>query len=91
VPAGSGLLGLDEDGTACSSDYYLRLTADGGRMLKGQLALTATRPTSPKPQGAQLDIFEKLLNNSEFFEEEPARLEKKGPEAVWQHFFESKL
>ena len=47
VPAGSGLLALDEDGTACSSDYYLRLTNDGGRMLKGQLALTATRPTQP--------------------------------------------
>ncbi|MFE0465376.1 xylosidase [Kitasatospora sp. NPDC058965] len=47
VPAGSGLLSLDEDGTACSSDYYLRLTGDGGRMLKGQLALTATRPTQP--------------------------------------------
>jgi chitodextrinase len=46
-PAGSGLLALDEDGTACSSDYYLRLTADGGRMLKGQTALTATRPTPP--------------------------------------------
>jgi hypothetical protein len=45
VPAGSGLVALDEDGTACSSDYYLRLTADGGRMLKGQIALTATRPT----------------------------------------------
>jgi len=45
VPAGSGLWALDEDGTACSSDYYLRLTADGGRMLKGQLALTASRPT----------------------------------------------
>ena len=45
VPAGSGLLALDEDGTACSSDYYMRITADGGRMLKGQLALTATRPT----------------------------------------------
>lgn len=51
VPAGSGLLALDEDGTACSSDYYLRLTADGGRMLKGQLALTATRPTSPVVSG----------------------------------------
>jgi hypothetical protein len=49
VPAGSGLLSLDEDGTACSSDYYLRITADGGRMLKGQLALTATRPTPPVP------------------------------------------
>ncbi len=47
APANSGLLGLDEDGTWCSSDYYLRLTADGGRMLKKQIALTATRPTSP--------------------------------------------
>jgi hypothetical protein len=47
VPAGSGLLALDEDGTACSSDYYLRLTADGGRMLKGQIALTPDRPTQP--------------------------------------------
>ncbi|NUS15134.1 MAG: xylosidase [Streptomyces sp.] len=47
VPANSGFLALDEDGTACSSDYYLRLTGDGGRMLKGQIALTATRPTQP--------------------------------------------
>ncbi|MFF5289351.1 hypothetical protein [Paractinoplanes globisporus] len=47
LPANSGLLGLNEDGTACSSDYYLRLTGDGGRMLKGQIALTATRPTAP--------------------------------------------
>ena len=46
-PVGAGLLALDEDGTACSSDYYLRLTADGGRMLKGQLPLTPTRPTPP--------------------------------------------
>ena len=48
VPTNSGLLSLDEDGTACSADYYLRLTGDGGRMLKGQLALTATRPTPPE-------------------------------------------
>jgi len=39
---------LDQDGTSCSSDYYLRLTGDGGRMLKGQMALTATRPTVPR-------------------------------------------
>jgi hypothetical protein len=45
IPAGSGYLALDEDGTPCSADYYLRLTGDGGRMLKGQIALTATRPT----------------------------------------------
>ncbi|WP_332880636.1 xylosidase [Streptomyces sp. NBC_00564] len=47
VPTDSGILALDEDGTACSSDYYLRLTGDGGRMLKGELTLTATRPTLP--------------------------------------------
>jgi hypothetical protein len=45
VPAGSGFMALDEDGTAVSSDYYLRLTGDGGKMLKGQIGLTATRPT----------------------------------------------
>jgi chitodextrinase len=47
VPVGSGIRPLDEDGVACSSDYYLRITADGGRMLKGQLALTPVRPTQP--------------------------------------------
>ncbi|WP_245886540.1 discoidin domain-containing protein [Umezawaea tangerina] len=47
VPVGSGMLALDEDGTACSADYYLRLTGDGGRMLKGQIALTPVRPTQP--------------------------------------------
>ena len=52
VPANSGFLALDEDGTACSSDYYLRLTGDGGRMLKGQIALTATRPTQPVVGGS---------------------------------------
>src|SRR4030088_231525 len=51
VPANSGLLALDQDGTACSSDYYLRLTADGGKMLKGQIALTPTRPTAPVAGG----------------------------------------
>ncbi|WP_405591372.1 xylosidase [Streptomyces sp. NBC_01190] len=51
VPTDSGFLALDEDGTACSSDYYLRLTGDGGRMLKGQIALTATRPTQPVVSG----------------------------------------
>ncbi|MEY9967025.1 hypothetical protein ABIA33_005090 [Streptacidiphilus sp. MAP12-16] len=47
TPTNSGFAALDEDGTACSADYYLRLTGDGGRMLKGQIALTATRPTQP--------------------------------------------
>ncbi|MFC4033224.1 xylosidase [Streptomyces polygonati] len=51
LPTNSGMLALDEDGTACSSDYYLRLTGDGGKMLKGQIALTATRPTQPVVSG----------------------------------------
>ncbi|WP_328611743.1 glycoside hydrolase family 71/99-like protein [Amycolatopsis sp. NBC_00345] len=47
VPADSGIWALDEDGTHCSSDYYLRLTGDGGRMLRGEIGLTANRPTPP--------------------------------------------
>jgi len=39
---------LDQDGTACSADYYLRLTHDGGKMFKGQTAFTFTRPTQPE-------------------------------------------
>jgi hypothetical protein len=49
VPAGSGFWALDEDGTACTSDYYLRLTRDGGKMFKKETALTATRPTPTVP------------------------------------------
>ncbi|MFC1406929.1 xylosidase [Streptacidiphilus cavernicola] len=68
TPTGSGLLSLDEDGTACSADYYLRLTGDGGRMLKGQIALTATRPTPPvatSTGGATLAVvsFRSQVNN----------------------------
>ncbi|MFJ5091927.1 MULTISPECIES: glycoside hydrolase family 71/99-like protein [unclassified Streptomyces] len=47
VPSGSGIKALDEDGTACSSDYYLRLTGDGGKLLRGEIPLTETRPTRP--------------------------------------------
>ena len=57
VPAGSGIRALDEDGTACSADYYLRLTNDGGRMFKGQAPLTATRPTVPMPAAGAGVIF----------------------------------
>jgi hypothetical protein len=48
-PVGSSSLyfTLDQDGTHCSSDYYLRLTGDGGRMFKAQTSLTTTRPTQP--------------------------------------------
>ncbi len=51
IPVGSSSLyfTLDQDGTRCTSDYYLRLTGDGGKMLKGQIPLTFTRPTVPGP------------------------------------------
>ncbi|GIF05427.1 discoidin domain-containing protein [Actinoplanes siamensis] len=47
VPAGAGIRALDEDGTFCSADYYLRITTDAGRMLKGQIPISAVRPTPP--------------------------------------------
>jgi len=47
IPQGSGFQTLDEDGTACSADYYMRLTGDGTKMLKGEIPLTPTRPTKP--------------------------------------------
>jgi hypothetical protein len=56
VPAGSGIRALDEDGTACSADYYLRITGDGGKMLKGQIPLTAVRPTPPATPGTSADL-----------------------------------
>ena len=47
VPVGSGFLALDEDGTFCTSDYYLRLTGDGGRMFRGEIPLSEERFTPP--------------------------------------------
>jgi hypothetical protein len=49
VPTNSGLLALNEDGTTVSSDFYLRVTNNGGQMLKGQIALTKVLPTSYEP------------------------------------------
>jgi hypothetical protein len=60
IPAGSGYLGLDEDGTWCTADYYLRLTGDGGRMLKGQIGLTATRPTQPNPGAGGVTFYQDI-------------------------------
>lgn len=64
IPAGSGFWALDEDGVACSADYYLRLTGDGGRMLKGQIGLTATRPTVPFPGGGGAPIGQTITLKS---------------------------
>jgi fibronectin type 3 domain-containing protein len=64
VPAGSGFQSLNEDGTACSSDYYLRLTGDGGRMFKGLTALTSSRPTVPMPPVVSASAPTSLLARS---------------------------
>jgi len=47
VPVGSGYPSLDQDGTYCTSDYYLRLTGAGDRMFKGLMPLSVVRPTNP--------------------------------------------
>ena len=49
VPTGLGIKSLDEDGTPCSSDYYLRLTNDGGKMIRGEIPVTEERFTIPIP------------------------------------------
>jgi hypothetical protein len=47
IPAGSTYLPLNEDGTYCTTDYYLRLTGAGDRMFKGLMPLSVVRPTYP--------------------------------------------
>ena len=44
-PAGSSFITWDADGVHCSSDFYLRLTRDAGRMFKGEIPFQATHST----------------------------------------------
>jgi hypothetical protein len=46
APAGGTYVNLDQDGVAVSSDFYLRLTNDIGKMIKGQIPYQATHPTA---------------------------------------------
>lgn len=45
IPTDQYFLTLDVDGVACSSDFYLRLTGDGARMLNGTTTLVTSHPT----------------------------------------------
>jgi hypothetical protein len=45
IPAGQYFLTLDADGTHVSSDFYLRLVNDGGKMIKGTIPYTEKEPT----------------------------------------------
>lgn len=45
TPINSTFVNLDQDGVAVSSDFYLRLVNDAGRMIKGAIPYQATHPT----------------------------------------------
>jgi hypothetical protein len=45
APAGQTFVNLDQDGVAVSSDFYLRLVNDAGKMIKGVIPYQATHPT----------------------------------------------
>ncbi|BDI32040.1 hypothetical protein CCAX7_40910 [Capsulimonas corticalis] len=45
MPAGEWFLPLDAEGVHVSSDYYLRLVCDGGKMIKGKVPYQETNPT----------------------------------------------
>lgn len=46
VPTNQYFLTLDADGVAVSADFYLRLTNDIGRLMRGDIPLTAQHPTT---------------------------------------------
>ena len=46
VPTNQYFLTLDADGVAVSADFYLRLTNDIGRMMRGEIPATAQHPTA---------------------------------------------
>lgn len=45
IPSDQYFLTLDADGVKCSSDFYLRLTRDAAKMIRGTIPLTAQHPT----------------------------------------------
>jgi len=57
IPTNQYFLTLDADGVAVSSDFYLRLTNDGAKMIKGLTPLSWSHPTTH-----QLNSFA-LLDN----------------------------
>jgi len=47
APAQGSFLTLDADGLTLPSDWYLRLAAEGTRMLRGDIPLSASIPITP--------------------------------------------
>jgi hypothetical protein len=53
TPTTGQFVTLDIDGENLPSDWYLRLTAEATKMLRNQIALTATIPIDPNATGSQ--------------------------------------
>jgi hypothetical protein len=47
LPTQGSFVPLNIDGEALPSDWYLRLAGEGGKMLRGEIPLTSTRPINP--------------------------------------------
>jgi hypothetical protein len=47
TPTTGQFVTLDEDGETLPSDWYLRLTGEASRMLRGEISLTSTIPINP--------------------------------------------
>lgn len=52
APTDKSYVNLDQDGVNVSSDFYLRLTNDAGKMIKGEIPYQATHPTTHVIGGA---------------------------------------
>ncbi|MGO4293993.1 hypothetical protein [Chitinophaga sp. RAB17] len=55
-PTNQYFLSLDADGVAVSADFYLRLTSDGAKMIKGQTGLVWSHPTPHVNSGGSSGI-----------------------------------
>jgi hypothetical protein len=58
TPTTGEFVTLDADGQDLPSDWYLRLTGEASKMLRGEIGLTATIPISPYPNSSKFESQE---------------------------------